>query len=204
MGRAPGTTPTRRRATTAGTACRASHGTRSAGVQLAAASPHSGQRIGSARAAWPRACWRPVPAARRHGSPARLSFPPVISACLFGFTARPPSGRPNWRSRRPAVVRGAMRASVPRAGFLRDLDVCLNRQVRQDDSRWQWAHVGDPLRERARELVTERGWVTGGQTDPRWPSGPSPTRRARLRLTWDISDPAGMRWRNERPAGGGP
>ena len=34
--------------------------------------------------------------------------------------------------------------------------VCQVCQLRQGDSRWQWAHFGDPLWKRARKLATER------------------------------------------------
>ena len=45
-----------------------------------------------------------------------------------------------------------------------------------------------------------RGWIDGDRLTFAIIGDPP----VRLRLTWDITDPAGMTWRNEMSAGGGP
>jgi hypothetical protein len=75
---------------------------------------------------------------------------------------------------------------------------------------WQlhWVAGWDPAHGEYRATIADdyghadvlRGWIDGGRLTFETIGDPP----VRLRLTWDISDPASMRWRNEMSAGGGP
>jgi Protein of unknown function (DUF1579) len=75
---------------------------------------------------------------------------------------------------------------------------------------WQlhWVAGWDPASEEYRATVADnyghadilRGWIDGD----RLTFETLAERPVRLRLTWDISDPSDMLWRNETSVGGGP
>jgi Protein of unknown function (DUF1579) len=76
--------------------------------------------------------------------------------------------------------------------------------------RWQlhWVAGWDPAHNEYRATIADnyghvdvlRGWIEGDRLT--FESVGEPV--ARLRLTWDVSDPAGMTWRNEISVAGGP
>jgi hypothetical protein len=75
---------------------------------------------------------------------------------------------------------------------------------------WQlhWVAGWDPAAREYRATIADnyghagvmRGWIEGDRLTFETIGGAP----ARLRLTWDVSDPAGIVWRNEMSVGGGP
>jgi len=76
--------------------------------------------------------------------------------------------------------------------------------------KWQlhWVAGWDPAHGEYRATIADnyghadvmRGWIDGDRLTFETIGDPP----ACLRLTWDISDPASMTWRNEMSVGGGP
>ena len=86
----------------------------------------------------------------------------------------------------------------------------LNAELLPRRPSWQlhWVAGWDPAHGEYRAMIAGyyghadvmRGWIDGDRLTFETIGDPP----VRLRLTWDITDPASMRWRNEVSVGGGP